>query len=147
MRKFISVITSVLLAVSVLFPVAGGITAFAEESANLTLDEVVSLTPKSEGQTSYRTFLFTPESTGAYKCRAFDGSGNTIGYVNVYTYTDGIYNHVEQNELYQNAQTRFSAFYLQAGVEYQIRVQFGESCSFVLTGCELAKDFIIFMEV
>lgn len=146
MRKFISVITSVLLAVSVLFPVAGGITAFAEESANLTLDEVVSLTPKSEGQTSYRTFLFTPESTGAYKCRAFDGSGNTIGYVNVYTYTDGIYNHVEQNELYQNAQTRFSAFYLQAGVEYQIRVQFGESCSFVLTGCELAKDFIIFMD-
>ncbi len=146
MRKFISVITSVLLAVSVLFPVAGGITAFAEESANLTLDEAVSLTPRGEGQTSYQTFLFTPESTGAYKCRAFDGSGNTIGYVNVYTYTDGVYNYEYQDEIYQNNQTRFTAFYLQAGVEYQISVQFDKSCSFVLTGCELAKDFIIFTD-
>lgn len=146
MRKFISVITSVFLAVSVLFPAAGGITAFAEESGNLTLDEPVSLTPQTEGGNSYREFLFTPESTGAYKCGTPDGSGNTIGYVSAYTYTDGRYNYAEQDEIYQNDQTRFTAFYLQAGVEYQIRVQFDKSCSFVITGCELANEIMVDIE-
>lgn len=142
MKRFISVITSIFLAISLLLPAAGGITAFAEESS-LALGNVISLTPSAEGQITFNYFSFTPESTGAYKCRVFDSSQCNTGYINVYNQ-----NELVSSELLSTRyddKTAFTAFYLEAGVNYRISIQFSKNCSLIFLKCDLATDFEVRM--